>query len=784
MPVKTYYLKDAAASGSNFLSLQDGGSAPASATTATGWVQNSLGQFLASLMERGVKRAAGTFSGSLPSTQPDDALGDAFRSENSLNGTFDAGVWTFKVGVIAVDQGGSSGSILVRLWKSANPDGSGAINYFTNWMKVEEYINITTGTQYNIVSSGLSVPAITFSNEYLFLQVSCYTDLYNGSGKPANSDVLLRVGGTNCQVETSNFTTASGPTNLESNTYQSHVRLQEPVLEVGAGLGFSALRGLSQLIPLAINPVADVILSPLTVLLSNPRLAPPPAANIELPSLTTSIRFSNPLLQTTSLIKLYFRDEYSDGSNYLRMIDGLPPTAETISTGWEVGGLEENKYCQMQAKFERPATDFFNDSIMPAPMPEIGNGFRTAPLNGTIAPGPIQFQIELMAITAGGDQDLELNIAFYKLADDEIFNPYTGILFGSGGTSTASDVNTTTPRLVVFSGTVPPSGETFHFQRLYVIINCRTRPPHNGGINPNNDVHLRIGPESFLLTPPISEESEILLSPIQVQTRFLGVQPPVISADLQLNTIPVEHKIRNPQVVEGGGTFIWAPMPIDTPLILSATTGGGAVQVSSGNLSVTPKLYFPLPIDGDIPTTDYMGNIRAGIKPYGFGLFYSAPILTGVAIGTSASIFAGVASPAIDPPLFPLAVHMGQGAVFLSWGHDTPELVSYYELVAAATLAGPYVKYLNGEFQSRHGMIRNIPIGATAYFQLRAVGVNGAVSDWVQVKKGKFNNSTLVSLKVRAIEGSRILQGAIFTDTDQETGLILAMQANELITIQ
>lgn len=179
-----------------------------------------------------------------------------------------------------------------------------------------------------------------------------------------------------------------------------------------------------------------------------------------------------------------------------------------------------------------------------------------------------------------------------------------------------------------------------------------------------------------------------------------------------------------------------------------------------------------------LQTLGFMGNIRAGIQPYGQGLSWSAPIRAGIKDGASAPVQVEILAPSIADPTSPLAVHVGQGVVFVAWGHPTPDKVELYEVWAGEQLAGPYSQYQHGNFpgSGRWGLLRNLPVGATAYFQLRAKGYNGAFSNFVQVKLGKLEQP-IVSLRVRAISGSTIAEGEVFTCVDEETGRNLAMQA-------
>lgn len=186
--------------------------------------------------------------------------------------------------------------------------------------------------------------------------------------------------------------------------------------------------------------------------------------------------------------------------------------------------------------------------------------------------------------------------------------------------------------------------------------------------------------------------------------------------------------------------------------------------------------------DSSLLSMPGMDNIRGSIRQHGRGLFADAPIQARIKDGATAPIQASIATPTITAPIDPLAVHIGQGNLFLGWSHATPELVSYYELYVSTSLAGTYVKLTRGEFQATHGSVQNIPLGRSLYFQLRAIGLNGAISSFTQIKRGKFYQPT-IPLKVRGISGSTIPAGVMFSSLDQETGKLLLVQAQALITI-
>lgn len=180
---------------------------------------------------------------------------------------------------------------------------------------------------------------------------------------------------------------------------------------------------------------------------------------------------------------------------------------------------------------------------------------------------------------------------------------------------------------------------------------------------------------------------------------------------------------------------------------------------------------------------DPSNNIQASITPYGFGVSGSGSIQASLRSGASGVIQASIDAGIVDAPENPLACHVGQGTILLTWSHPDLPAIQYFELQASMNLAGPYVPYQRGRFPSTRGMVNNVPMGINAYFQLRSVGKNRTLSAFVQVKRGKLVSGT-ANFKVRSINGSQILKDAVFTSLDQETGQVVAIKAPSLITIQ
>jgi hypothetical protein len=170
---RTLYLKNAAAGSSNHGSLQDGGSAPTTATTTTGWDVTGLGANQFALMDFNSERAAGAFAGTAPSAGPNNTLGDCVRSESAYTGSFAGGTWTLTVPMVADSAAGAGLRIRAKLWRSANQDGSSATQITAGWVDGTDVTDLQTGTPQNSVVSFTGLSAVTMTNEYLFVQILC-----------------------------------------------------------------------------------------------------------------------------------------------------------------------------------------------------------------------------------------------------------------------------------------------------------------------------------------------------------------------------------------------------------------------------------------------------------------------------------------------------------------------------------------------------------------------------------------------------------------------------------
>jgi len=206
MAVKTLLLKNAVSPiGGAHGSLQDAG-AITTATTATGWVVGTTSATAYSLQTYATVKLAATFGGSaMPATSP--ITTDCWRSDGKYYLTFATGTWTVATSVISVTQGASgAGRITARIWRSANADGSSAVEITSGAISTGQWSNLTTATAQNLTGTQ-SIASFSLTGEYLFLQLAAEIDTASAN---AAANVTLRVDSTNSKVTTAGFTALSG----------------------------------------------------------------------------------------------------------------------------------------------------------------------------------------------------------------------------------------------------------------------------------------------------------------------------------------------------------------------------------------------------------------------------------------------------------------------------------------------------------------------------------------------------------------------------------------------
>lgn len=198
MAAKTFYFKNAVPSGATLhRSLQDGGSAPATATTSTGWVAgtNAAGQMCVQTGGTEYSRTGGNWgSTAQPANAPSQTIGDCWRSENTINGTFANTDWTFVFGARSVTAAYTGRCrIRVRVWKTSNANGASAVE-LTGSTQVSNTTSADMSTSADTTFTVTWSPGQTHTlvGEYLFVQVAFEITTAASSGTTKDFD--FRVG--------------------------------------------------------------------------------------------------------------------------------------------------------------------------------------------------------------------------------------------------------------------------------------------------------------------------------------------------------------------------------------------------------------------------------------------------------------------------------------------------------------------------------------------------------------------------------------------------------------
>jgi hypothetical protein len=200
---KTFYLRTTAVD--SWMRLSESGES--TVTLTSGWTVGT-GSTNHSSLETGVKRLESTFT---DTTQPDGSLNatlfDAWRTEDKYTGDFASGNWTVSAwlrSALSPDQ--HDGAIVVRLFRGANANGSGAVQ-ITSAQQVGSTATNMTGNP-NLTELIWNPGAFSVANEYLFFQIAWKRI---GAGAAADTDILFKSGGGGfgTTITTANFTNTS-----------------------------------------------------------------------------------------------------------------------------------------------------------------------------------------------------------------------------------------------------------------------------------------------------------------------------------------------------------------------------------------------------------------------------------------------------------------------------------------------------------------------------------------------------------------------------------------------
>jgi hypothetical protein len=209
-----FYLTSTTASNATSGQLQDGGTAPASATLASGWTVGTTVAAQYSDLNFGVKKTAATFSATVgPASSPTGGVNNWYRTPNWLSGSFAAGNWTIAVGLIGITAAATGiGNLRVRVWASRYPDADNTFHggvvvppreITTSTVALSSWSNISTTVEQDTTATW-SAPAMTLNAEYLYFEFSMEVTTASGSSTAA---VVLRAG-SNSAITPTAFTPA------------------------------------------------------------------------------------------------------------------------------------------------------------------------------------------------------------------------------------------------------------------------------------------------------------------------------------------------------------------------------------------------------------------------------------------------------------------------------------------------------------------------------------------------------------------------------------------------
>ena len=201
MTTKTWYFLTTTAVTPNWYgALQDGGSAPTAANTAFGWgvakTSTATPYYAAAIGATATVTTSQAGSVIASKTGPtkgtgsgNTTAGDSFVA-GPYTGTFAAGAWTLSP-MIRAGTAGAVGHLNMRVWRSANADGSSAIE-LTSGSLVGTAVTLSTSADVNGLGTTTWSPgALTLNNEYIFFQFEWQETT---AGSSNNDNIFFRAG--------------------------------------------------------------------------------------------------------------------------------------------------------------------------------------------------------------------------------------------------------------------------------------------------------------------------------------------------------------------------------------------------------------------------------------------------------------------------------------------------------------------------------------------------------------------------------------------------------------
>ena len=207
MAIKSFYLKNSPASGSNFGSLQDGsGTAITAGVTTTAWTVAKISIPRFGPMDYA---AAPTWTTGNPTTTQlaatalNNTTGDAWRSESPLLGTFANTSWSFSFG-FRTTTATAVGRPRFQLWKGSNATGSNATRVGSVAIGSSLTLNATGTTFTSTVTLAAIGTSVAFNNEYLFIQME-WEETTAGTANATNVQFYVTGTSATAQLVTPDF---------------------------------------------------------------------------------------------------------------------------------------------------------------------------------------------------------------------------------------------------------------------------------------------------------------------------------------------------------------------------------------------------------------------------------------------------------------------------------------------------------------------------------------------------------------------------------------------------
>ena len=200
MAALTFYLTNTAVNG--YGELNENAPASALSSPVTGWIvaKTASGNYSAFLVN--TERAANTFGATvLPAAASLNA--DGLRTASAYTGTFANANWTFTFEITATTSAsGQDGNFGLRLYRSANADGSSATEITAARQETNAVTNLATGATTELAVT-FNPGAFSVNGEYLFVQLAW--EITGASGNNG-ADVNLRIGSNETRIVSADFT--------------------------------------------------------------------------------------------------------------------------------------------------------------------------------------------------------------------------------------------------------------------------------------------------------------------------------------------------------------------------------------------------------------------------------------------------------------------------------------------------------------------------------------------------------------------------------------------------